>query len=79
LPWQYAAIEVHHHVSKRFHVVTPRLLDAQMGIDRGIAGSAGEVLVLAVNDVMARVRIAELLGQTEIDQEQLIAVPTNAH
>jgi len=50
-----------------------------MGIDRRVAGGAGEVLVLAVQDVMTRVRIAELLGQPEVDQEELIAVPTNAH
>lgn len=42
-----------------------------MGVDRRIAGGAGQVLVFAIENVIARARVAELLGEAEIDQEQL--------
>ena len=37
LPWQWAPVEVHEDVSQAFHVVSPRLLDAQVRVDRGIS------------------------------------------
>ena len=37
LPWQGAPVEVHEDVSQALHVVSPRLLDTQVRVDRGIS------------------------------------------
>uniref|UniRef100_A0A182UE34 Uncharacterized protein n=1 Tax=Anopheles melas TaxID=34690 RepID=A0A182UE34_9DIPT len=79
LPRQRAAVEVHHHVPERLHVVAAALLDAEVRIDRGVARRAGQVLVLPVRDVDAGAEVAVLLRQAEVDQEQLVAVPPDPH
>lgn len=33
-------VEVHEHVAEWLHVISPTLLDSQMGVDRGVARSA---------------------------------------
>uniref|UniRef100_A0A182IYJ2 Uncharacterized protein n=1 Tax=Anopheles atroparvus TaxID=41427 RepID=A0A182IYJ2_ANOAO len=63
----------------RLHVVAAALLDAEVGVNRGVARRAGQVLVLAVADVDARAEVAILLRQPEVDQEQLVAVAPDAH
>lgn len=50
-----------------------------MGIDGGITSSTGQVLVLAVRDVEVRLRVTILLGQTEIDDVDLVTTLANAH
>lgn len=50
-----------------------------MGVDGGIPGRAGQVLVLAVSDVHPGSGVSELLGQAEVYEEELIAVPADAH
>ena len=42
-----------------------------MGVDGGVAGSARQVLALAVGDVLA-VPLDVALGQSEVDQEDLV-------
>lgn len=42
-----------------------------MGVDRRVARGPGQILVLAVQDVIPGSRVAELFGQPEIDEEQL--------
>ena len=44
-----------------------------------LPGSAGEVLVLSVGDVLPRPVVAVLLGKTKVYQEQLVAVPPDPH
>ena len=43
-----------------------------MGVDRGVTGRAGQVLVLPVWDMKMRLRVSELLCETEIDDIDLI-------
>lgn len=38
-----------------------------------------QVLVLAIGDVSARAQISELLGETEVNHVQLVAMPPDAH
>ena len=38
-----------------------------------------KILVLAIGDVLARPVVPVLLGQPEIDEEQLVAVAADAH
>ena len=47
--------------------------------DDCIPGSAGEVLVLSVGDVLPCPVVPVLLGKAKVYQEQLVAVPPNPH
>jgi hypothetical protein len=46
LPGQTAAQEVHQDEAQRLYVVAAALLDAQVGVDRGVARCAGQILAL---------------------------------
>jgi len=45
-----------------------------MGVDGGVTGRAGQVLVLPVQDMKMCLRVSELLCETEIDDIDLIAM-----
>ena len=53
--------------------------DAEMGVDRGITGSASQVLVLPVRNVKVSLGVTVLFGQTEVDDIDLIATLANSH
>lgn len=53
--------------------------DAEVGVDRGIASGAGEVLVFTVGDVEVGLGVAIFLGQAKIDDVNLIAALADAH
>ena len=55
------------------------LTDAQMGVDGGIAGSAGEVLILAVGDVLVRPGVTVLLSQAKVDDVDQVAFLAKPH
>ena len=71
LPGQHPPKEVHSDVADALHVVTTGLLDAEVGVDGGVSGSASEVLALPVGDVLA-VPLDVALGQSEVDEEDLV-------
>jgi hypothetical protein len=48
-------------------------------VDAGIAGGTSQVLVLSVRDVEVRLRITVLLGQTKVDDIDLVAALADAH
>lgn len=50
-----------------------------MSVDAGIAGGTSQVLVLSVRNVEVSLGITVLLGQTEIDNVDLVAALANAH
>ena len=79
LPRKGTSEEIHQDISKRFEVITTTLLDTQVSVDGGIAGSSSETLVLSVRDVNMGLGVTELLGETEIDDIDLIATPSNVH
>lgn len=56
-----------------------KLTDAQVSVDRGIAGRAGQVLVLSVRDVEVSLGVTVLLRKTEINDVDLVATLANAH
>ena len=56
-----------------------RPTNSQMGIDASIASSAGKILVFAVRYVEVSLGVTILLGQTEVDDIDLIASLTDAH
>lgn len=47
------------------------MLDAEVGVDGGVAGGAGEVLALAVGDVLA-IALDVAFGEPEVDDEDLV-------
>ena len=53
--------------------------DTQVSVDGGVAGGTSQVLVLSVRDVEVRLGIAVLLGQTKVDDIDLVAALANAH
>lgn len=50
-----------------------------MSVDGGVTRSTGEILVVTVGDMYTRAGVAVLLCETEVDDEELIAMATNAH
>ena len=50
-----------------------------MRIDRRVSSGTSQVLVLAVGDVEMRFGIAVLLGETEIDDVDLVTTLANSH
>jgi hypothetical protein len=78
LPGEHAPEEVHGHVADALEVVPAGLLDAEVRVDGGVAGGAGEVLALAVGDVLA-VLLDVALGEPEVDQEDLVGGLVEAH
>lgn len=56
-----------------------RLTDTQVGVDGGVTSGTSQVLVLTVRDVEVRLRVPVLLGQTEVDDVDLVAPLANAH
>ena len=79
LPGKGASKEVHQDVSKRFEIIATSLLDTQVSVDGGVAGSSSEILVLSVRDMKMGLGVTELLGETEIDDIDLIASLSDAH
>ena len=68
LPRQLAALhEVDEHVRETLEVVTAALLDAEMVIDGGVTGSAGEALVVAEGNMFVRAGQPVPFGEAEID------------
>lgn len=50
-----------------------------MGVDRSVTSSTRQVLVLSVRDVEVGLGVPVLLGQTEIDNVDLVAALANTH
>ncbi len=53
--------------------------DAQVGVDGGITSSSGQVLVLPIRDVEVGLGVTVFLGQTEIDDIDLVAALADTH
>jgi len=79
LPREGASEEVHQDVGKRLEIIPASLFHTEMGVNRCVAGSSGEVLVLSVRNMEVCFRIPELLCKTEIYNVDLIATFSDAH
>jgi len=53
--------------------------NSQMSIDTGITSSTGKILILAVGDVEVCFRVTVFLGQTKVNNVDLIATLANSH
>lgn len=47
------------------------LLDSKMGIYGGVTGSAGQIFVFAIGNMLTRATVSVLFGKTEVDEEKL--------
>lgn len=50
-----------------------------MSVDGGVTSSTGEVLVLSVRDVEVCLRVTVLLGQTKVNDINLVAALSDTH
>jgi len=79
LPGEGSTEEVHEYVSERFEIIAASLLDTQVSVNRGVAGSTSQILVLSVRDVKVGFRVSVLLGKTEVDDIDLVATLPDSH
>ena len=79
LPRKGTAKEVHENVGEGLQVIATSLLNTQMSVNRGVPGRTGKVLVLSVRDMKMGLRVPELLGQTKINNVDLITTFANTH
>ena len=59
--------EVDQDESKGFKVVSPTLLNSQVGIYRGIPGSSSEILSVPVGNMLSSFWVSEPLGESKIN------------
>ena len=50
LPGQRSPVEVHEDVAEALHVVSPRLLDPEVRVDRGVSVDKVQVLYKVINE-----------------------------
>lgn len=79
LPGQGTTAEVEHNVTQGLHIVTTGLFDAKVGVDTGVTGSSGKVLVLTVGDVEVSLGVTVFLGKTKVNYVDLVSTLANAH
>ena len=79
LPRQAALIEVHKDEAEGFEVISTTLLNAQVGVDGGIARGSCQILAIAVRDMLASLRVTEPLGQTEINNVYVVLLLANSN
>jgi len=79
LPRERATEEIHKNVSERFEVVAARLFNTQMSVDGGVASSTGQVLVLSIRNVKVGLRVSVLLGETKVDDIDLVSPLADSH
>ena len=79
LPREGATHEVHEDVAERLQVVPAALFHAQVGVNTGVAGGAGETLALLVRNVGPGAQVTILFGKSVVDEEEFIALAPDAH
>ena len=78
IPGKRAAKKVDENICKGFQVVTARLFSPLMAVERGIwGGTCEDTIMLSVWDVEMGPGISVLLGKTEIDDVDIIAMRTH--
>ena len=79
--FQYAQIGIayHENVTERLQIISSRLLDTQMSVDGRVPSGTGQILVLSVRDMKMRLRVSIFLGQSEINDIDLVSSFSYAH
>lgn len=79
LPWERSAQEVHEQISETLEVVSTTLLNSKMRINARIARSSRQILVVLVLNVHKGSGIAISLGQTIIDEINMVSTLPCSH
>jgi len=79
LPREGATQKVHEDICEGLEIITTSLLNTQVRVDRSVPRRSSQVLVLPVRDVKVSLRVTELLGQSEVDDVDLVATFADAH
>lgn len=79
LPGEGATAEIKHDIAQRLHIVTTGLLNTQVSVDTGITSGTSEVLVLTVGDVEVGLGVTVFLGQTKVNDIDLVSTLANTH
>jgi hypothetical protein len=79
LPGKRATTEVEHHIAQGLHVITARLFDAKVCVDTSVPGGTSQVFVLTVRNVEVSLWVTVLLGQSKIDDVDLVTTLSDAH
>lgn len=66
-------------IRNNHNVKTEIRTDAQVSVDGGIPGGSGQVLVLSVGNVEVRLGVTVLLGETKVDNIDLVATLADTH
>lgn len=56
-----------------------RLTDAEVSIYRCVSGGSSEVFSISVGDVLTSLRVSKALGETEIDDVDVVLLLPNAN
>lgn len=79
LPRQRSTQEVHENVAEGLEVISSRLLDTQVSVDGSVSSSSSQVLVLPVWDVQVGLWVAVLLGETKVNDVDLVSSLSDSH
>mmetsp|Transcript_25048 Transcript_25048/g.57679 ORF Transcript_25048/g.57679 Transcript_25048/m.57679 type:complete len:367 (+) Transcript_25048:66-1166(+) len=79
LPRQTTPNEIHEDVTQCLQIVSPALLDSEMGIHTRVTSSSRQVFVFTIRNVLMGLRVAVLLGETEVDDVDLICLLAKSH
>jgi len=66
--------KVHEDVSEALHIVPPALLNAEVGVDAGVAGRARQVLVFSIGDVLVGPGVPVFFGQAKVNYIDEVAL-----
>ena len=69
----------HENITKRLEIISTRLLNTQMSIDRSVSSGTSQILVLPVWDMQVCLGVSVFLGESEINHIDLITTFPNAH
>jgi hypothetical protein len=79
LPRERSTTKVHHDISQGFKIITTRLFNAEMGVDGGVSRCPCEVFVLTIGNVKMGFGVAVFLGETKVDDIDLISTFADSH
>ena len=79
LPGKSTICEIYKHIANRFKVVSARLFNTKMGIDRCIAGCSRKVFILFILNMLMCFGVTVPLGETEIDNVYNMRFLAEAH
>ena len=69
----------HKNVTKRLEIISSRLLNTEVGVDRGVSSGTGQVFVLSVRNVQVRLGVTVLFGETKVDDIDLVTAFADTH